>query len=142
MESAFLCGLLHDVGMPIVMQSLCDLAAERSWGSVPPAAMEEAMSEFHCDSGLKLAQSWRLGPRISSAIRHHHDPAGAGSFQGEVLVTTLADALAYWAVDAQLGDQDFTTMNPDLQDLRLDQGDLTALLGSRRRVLESAQAFL
>jgi putative nucleotidyltransferase with HDIG domain len=64
-ESAFLCGLLHDVGMPIVLQATCDLAREQRKEPVARAVLEAAMAAFHRELGARMAQRWRLGPRVA-----------------------------------------------------------------------------
>jgi len=142
LESAFLCGLLHDVGMPIVMQVVCDLARNQVTAPVPAPVMEAAMLEFHCEFGAKVAQRWRLGPWISSSILYHHDPTRAKSLRDEVLVTALADALADWAMDARQGEKDLLVDQHLAQELSLSKDTLSALLRQRQHVLKVALAFL
>jgi len=142
-ESAFLCGLLHDVGMPITMQVLCDLGKEKSGGSlVPPSIMEAAMMEFHRELGTRIAQNWRLGPWVASVIRFHHDPLKATTHQHEVLVTSLADELAYWALDDIQEKKDFSAELPQIAALGLSEQHMATLLAKRGRILEITEAFL
>jgi len=141
-EPAFLCGLLHDVGMPIVMQVVCDLAENRGIAPITTPVMEAAMLEFHCEFGAKIAQRWRLGPSISSAILHHHDPTRAKSLTDDVLVTALADALADWAMDARQDEEGFPRDQPLVQELNLSRDALSVLLRQRQHVLKVALAFL
>lgn len=141
-ESAFLCGLLHDVGMPIAMQVLCDLVREKGSSPVPPPTMEAAMMEFHRELGTRIAQSWRLGPWIASVIRFHHDPLKAVTHQHEVLITSLADELAYWALDDTRGKDAFSAKLPQIAALNLSEQHLEALLAKRGRILEITEAFL
>lgn len=140
-ESAFLCGLLHDVGMPIAMQVLCDLAKEKGGRHVPPPIMEAAMLEFHRELGARIAQSWKLGPWITSVIRYHHDPLKAITHQHEVLVTSLADKLAYWALDSNQDTKDFSAQLPQIAALNLSPQHLAVLLARRARILELTEAF-
>jgi HD-like signal output (HDOD) protein len=139
-DSAFLCGLLHDVGMPILLQLVCDLEREGA-DRVPPEVMEGVMAEFHCDLGAKVAERWKLGPWIGMAVRHHHDPARSHFLQDEVRVTTLADLLAEWALDHSRTEDDFPIDHPDAQALGLEERMLTQLLRKRQLVLLVAQAF-
>lgn len=140
-DSAFLCGLLHDVGMPIVMQLVCELERKGVIGDVTPEALEAAMHEFHGELGAKLAQSWRLGPWISAAILHHHDPAGAKLLHDDVMVVTAADLLAEWALDEAQVESDFGA-DGRTEDLGIPLDSLDVLLGKRARVREVAEAFL
>ncbi len=139
LDSAFLCGLLHDVGMAIVMQTVCDL--------VPPAGisrevMESAMAEFHCEVGARIAQRWRLGPWIASAIRWHHEPSGARLLQEEVSVIALADELADWALVEDGEDRGFSLDQAMGSCLGLAENQLQLLMHARPRVLRVALAFL
>jgi HD-like signal output (HDOD) protein len=44
LDSAFLCGLLHDVGMPIVMRVVCDMARNQASDPVPTPVVERPCS--------------------------------------------------------------------------------------------------
>jgi putative nucleotidyltransferase with HDIG domain len=141
-ESAFLSGLLHDVGMPIVMQLLYDLTRGNGKGPVPAVVMEAAMGEFHCHLGTLLAKKWRLGPLVGSVICQHHDPLRATSFQAETLMTSLADELAYWALDDGKECDHFPADLEQARVLGISPADLQGLLGRRGRVLTLTEAFL
>jgi putative nucleotidyltransferase with HDIG domain len=140
LESAFLCGLLHDVGMAITLQVVCDLEREGAVPRVSGAVMEAAMLEFHCEFGARIAQKWQLGPWLDAVIRHHHEPAGARFRPDEIAVIALADALAYWAVEKERREEDFVP-EPRFAGLRLHEGGLRTLLAKRERVLQMVEAL-
>jgi putative nucleotidyltransferase with HDIG domain len=141
METAFLCGLLHDVGMPLVLQLSCDLEREQLVPPQPAEVVESAMQIFHAELGARMAEAWNLGPWIRLVIRHHHHPAGAKYHPDELPVVALADALAYWAVDPRLKATDFHLERSLGEALRLHEGALGTLLERRSRVLEAVEAF-
>jgi putative nucleotidyltransferase with HDIG domain len=141
METAFLCGLLHDVGMPLVLQLTCDLEREKLVPPQPVAVVESAMQIFHAELGARMAEAWKLGPWIRLVIRHHHHPAAAKYHPDELPVVALADALAYWALDARLQVTDFHLERGPGEALRLHEGALGTLLERRSRVLEFVAAF-
>lgn len=137
-DSAFLCGLLHDVGMPIVLQLVCDLVREKRVPAVPCPVMEAAMRELHPIVGARMAETWKLGPWIRRVILHHHEPAEAKYHPDEIPIVALADALAYWAVGEE------SEFHPDpgpVEALRLHEGGLQSLVSRRERVLETARAW-
>lgn len=140
-DSAFLCGLLHDVGMPITLQIVCDLEREGAVPPVSPEAMEAAMAEFHAELGARVAKAWKLGPWVGLVILHHHDPAAAKYHPLEIPVVALADRLAYWAVDPGAEEGDFHIDKELLAALHLHEGALMSLLRRRARVLEAAEAL-
>jgi putative nucleotidyltransferase with HDIG domain len=139
-ESAFLCGLLHDVGMAITLQVVCDLERDGTVAAVSATAMEAAMLEFHCEFGARMARAWQLGPWIDAVIRHHHDPASARFRPDEIAVIALADALAYWALEPGTKDEDFVA-EARFATLPLHEGGLRTLLRKRERVLKMVEAL-
>jgi len=139
--STFLCGLLHDVGMPVVMQLVCDLESEKVVAAVPATGMEAAMLEFHCELGARIAEGWKLGPWIRLAVLHHHDPAGARFRPVEIPIVALADELAYWAFDRTRDERDFRVEASLVTALKLHEGALASLLGRRERVIRGVQAL-
>lgn len=140
-ESAFLCALLHDVGMPIALQCLSDLEREGLTPEQPAPVIEAVMHEFHTELGARLAELWKLGPFVRIAIRHHHEPGARNYHPDDLAIVALADALADWAEQEQLQEGDFVPDAPLLQALRMPAGGLSSLLGRRARVLETARAF-
>jgi len=139
--STFLCGLLHDVGMPVVMQLACDIESEGLVPAVSAAEMEAAMLAFHCELGARLAASWKLGPWIRLVILHHHDPAGARFHPVEIPIVALADELAYWALERSRDEQDFRADPALVTALKLHEGALVSLLRKRERVIQGVEAL-
>ncbi|MSR62942.1 MAG: HDOD domain-containing protein [Planctomycetes bacterium] len=140
-ESAFLCGLLHDVGMPLVLKFLHDLEREELVSPVPKAIQEAAMEEFHTEAGIKLAEAWHLGAWVSAVIRHHQDPTNTTLRLSEIRIVAFASALAYWAIDERKQEADFTDDRNCDRLLGLREGAVSSLLRRRERVLQAAQAF-
>jgi HD-like signal output (HDOD) protein len=139
-ESLFLCGLLHDVGMPLVMQAFADRLAKDRSRIVSRAVLEIAMEEFHQELGLMAIQKWGLGAHIAAVVRHHHDPARATIHGEEVRITALADDLATWALDSDRGPEDFREQNGKSHGFTKDE--LECLLARRGRVIGVAEAFM
>jgi putative nucleotidyltransferase with HDIG domain len=141
-ESAFLCGLLHDVGKPIVLQVLLDSVRTKTDAPVPAPLLEAAMDEFHAEVGARMALRWSLPAWAARAIAGHHDYASQEEHREEAMVAHLADLLSHWALDSKLREDDFERELPVLDDLGLYEEDLDALLEKRGGVLEVAEAFL
>jgi putative nucleotidyltransferase with HDIG domain len=59
-EGAFLCGLLHDIGRPVVLQATVDALAHRTKDPLPVPLLETAMDEFHAGVGARMVESWKL----------------------------------------------------------------------------------
>ena len=95
-EVAFLCGLLHDAGRPVVLHAL-----GRNWrgGGLEPASIWPVLDEFHTQVGLALAQRWQLPAAVAETIAHHHTPDLATAHEELVLLAALADQIALVLAD-------------------------------------------
>ncbi len=94
-EAAFLCGLLHDIGKPIVLHELVRMS-RAAGGRVAASQVEEACEALHCEVGVALVQQWSLPPFVGDAVSSHHSPADAEEHSDLVLTVALADALMDW----------------------------------------------
>lgn len=93
-DTAFIAGLLHDIGQPVLIQVLVD--QHRECGvPVDREAILGYAKTAHEEAGAALATRWAVAPVVGEAIARHHAPAGHELAH----VVALADALAH-GVDA------------------------------------------
>jgi HD-like signal output (HDOD) protein len=70
-EHAYLAGLLHDIGKPLILK-LLDQVEKKLLEPLTPAAVEELLDALHAELGHKLLMSWRIPePVCETALRHH-----------------------------------------------------------------------
>lgn len=105
-DEAFLGGLLHDVGKPVVLQTALDLKTRiniktRKMEKLPEGLLGELADEFHCSLGASLVDSWQLPGSLGEAIRHHHDPECAAESGQLARVLRFADRLAHLSLGSQ-----------------------------------------
>jgi putative nucleotidyltransferase with HDIG domain len=142
-ESAFLCGLLHGVGKPALLQIAVDVVVsmgsadqlQRSW-------LPALFAEHESTVGARIAQSWALPGAVAAAIAHHQNPAGTGGdFPMEVQTTRLASLLASWSLhDAAVGEEQLRE-DSVLESLNLYPDDLDVLIAKREAVLAIVDAL-
>lgn len=86
-EEAFLAGLLHDIGWPVIIHALVDL------GAVDRDAVLARAEALHAAVGARVARAWRVPEAVARAIGMHHGDTD------DVLAATvsLADTLAQHA---------------------------------------------
>lgn len=70
-ETAFLAGLLHDVGRARCCKVLAKLPHARGR---PRAELEDIADRLHEPAGAALAEAWNLPPDVVEACARHHDP--------------------------------------------------------------------
>ncbi|MCE9593193.1 MAG: HDOD domain-containing protein [Planctomycetes bacterium] len=139
-EGAFLCGLLHDVGKPIVLQSAVDLVAAKG-ERVERLVVEAAMDALHGRVGGLLVKKWKLPAFMVSVMLHHHDPSGAEEHVEDARIACLADQLAYWAKDGVPERAEELRRHPVVAALNLYAEDWQALVDARERVIQVAEAY-
>ncbi len=141
-EGAFLCGLLHDVGKPIVLQNLVDMAREKTDVPIPPVILDAALFEFHEAIGARMVGHWELPEWMGEVVAHHHDFRATDEFRRETQITRLGDVLAHWALDEGSEPADYVG-DPEVEaELNLYPDDLEKLFALRGQVLGVVEAFL
>ena len=141
-ESAFLCGLLHAVGKPALLQLVNDIAKKNSL-RVGPITLVAVLDDLHAVVGIRIAEQWGLPKPVAASIEHYASYAQAGGFRQEAMITFLADRLATHALEpARFGGDDGFRDTPVIADLNLYPDDVTGLLARRERVLELVAAMV
>jgi len=91
-EYAFLCGLLHDVGIAAVLIALAESAAKK-----PPdlVAIWPSVERVHPLAAQRMAQLWELPADIGLAIGAHHQVKIAGHAHPLAATVCVADQVAH-----------------------------------------------
>jgi len=106
-EDAFLCGILHDIGMIVEDQTAPDLFSRvcNTYGknSKPITDYEkEIVGTDHCAIGYLLAKDWQLPIEIQEGIQRHHkmlDHVSPSSLTGVIqLAEFIVSQLDYTAI--------------------------------------------
>ena len=74
-ETAFLCGLLHDIGMAATLLVLSDRPKDEP--SIAPSVLDEVLRQTHQEVSGMVAQLWKLPAEVQEVLATHHSfPAG------------------------------------------------------------------
>ncbi|HYP87420.1 MAG TPA: HDOD domain-containing protein [Polyangiaceae bacterium] len=139
-EDAFMCGLLHDVGRPVILQALVQILAEQKL-QVPPAAVVAATGDVHCELGGTLADSWGLPEAVEMSIRHHHSEAPPEAHLNSVRITALADELSRFAFEPDHMPEAQVRQHPSLAPLELYPEMLDKVLSKAEAIRAAAGAL-
>jgi len=123
-EDAFLAGLLHDVGWPVLLQTVLDLGRALNV-VVPHDEALDAADMAHPQVAHHVAEAWKLPVRVRQAIERHH--AGLLAEDELAATVTLADLLARQAAGAA-PDEVQLQQTPALSALNLYPDALEALV--------------
>jgi len=115
-EDAFLCGLLHDVGRPVLLQALVTFLREAKLVSDRESVLG-LVSELHESAGSALARAWALPETVVSTLAKHH------ALQPEqesvpVRIVSLADRFAHLSAEGALA-RDALIGHPSLAALEI-----------------------
>ncbi len=138
-ESAFLCGLLHEIGKPSALQALVDLD-ERDGLACDPETLYRTMDELHVQVGNHLAAEWALPDPVCEAIAHYQDYDQARSFARDAMIVHCAHRFASALIDDDF-DEEVLRALPVLAELNLYPDDVSALFGKIEVVEETVEAL-
>ncbi|MDH5427890.1 MAG: HDOD domain-containing protein [Nitrospirota bacterium] len=142
-ENAFLCGLLHTIGKPIILH-LISTSQSPHEGSPTWTILEPIIQEFHIPAGTKLAEAWKLPESVQEAIRLYPDDRyhQATLPTKGAIMTCLADHLASYSLGTSSLDEEALRALPVIHDLNFYPDDLDALLELREGIQQSVETFL
>jgi len=140
-EMAFLWGLMHDVGRPLVLQAAIERPELLSVDGEGGQLLEAAMDTFHARVGARLVQAWGLPYPIAAVIAAHHEPESAGEHARDARITRLADVLAHWALEEDLEAEDFPLDDLVIAELGLSKTEMGLVLALRQQALSCALAL-
>ncbi len=140
-EGAFICGLLHDIGKPLILAAARNVA---SGGALPSGdALRPVLDQLHGVIGRELAARWNLSKQVAEAIEYHHDWPNAPTYKEVVAMTAFADELSY-RILAEEGEGALEVEKlralPVVAALNLYPDDLTTIVSSREKVLATMEA--
>jgi len=136
-EDAFMCGLLHDVGRPVILQALVQILAEEKL-HVPAPAVIAATGALHCDVGGTLAETWGLPEAVEMSIRHHHSSSPPDAHINSVRITGLADELARYSFEPERMPEAELRKHPALAPLELYPEVLDKVLAKGEAIRQAA----
>jgi HD-like signal output (HDOD) protein len=90
-EYAFLCGLLHDVGIAAVLIVLGE--QKRTQAGFEPATLAMALQQCHQEASAVVSGLWKLPADVTLVLAHHHDVMIDGRAHPLAAVVALAEDL-------------------------------------------------
>jgi len=140
LEEAFLAGLLHDIGRPVLLQTVLDL--ERQLGfRAPKTTALGVVGTAHARVGAKLVARWELSTRLGEAIRHHHLQTGPVSGTPLFALVSLADEVSHLALQTRPTQESNVRESPRVALLEVTEAELDSLLAARERVSDAVAAI-
>jgi HD-like signal output (HDOD) protein len=139
-ESAYLCGLLHAVGKPVVLKTVTTIAGEMHI-PLDSSAIIAFLDGYHSRVGSLIATEWALPPQVADAITYYGLYEQAPSHRQEAMMTCLADRLATYILVPDSFDDTTLREHGVFADLNLYPNDIDALLSLKEKVVNLVETM-
>ena len=136
-ESTFLCGLLSQIGRPVVLQTVLDICNGKA---IDRDTLDELMKKFQLEVGSMLSEYWKL----PVAVGHTIAGVGGGEIAGsEEIVNTVIAAGVFAAVTTGDRNYDVDVLSSDakVMEVNLYPEDVEVLLDKADAVHETIGAL-
>lgn len=132
-DDAYTCGLIHDVGKMILLESQTDRFGEALQGSrAAKVALAKAEAEVfgftHAHVGGLLARRWKLAETVQAAVMYHHSPATNAEDWARGFLVKAANTIAHRAAAGDGGWRGDLCDDDAMQALNLHDGVLEAIV--------------
>lgn len=139
-ESAYLCGLLHGIGKPVVLRTAATLVREQKL-AVDKPALHLLIDGYHSRVGGLIADKWSLPKQVSEAITYYAEYDHAPSCRQECMLTCVADRLATFLLSPEDMPEDQLRDHPVFAELNLYPNDIDQLIAGKDKVLAMVSAL-
>ncbi|MDF0668829.1 MAG: HDOD domain-containing protein [Nitrospira sp.] len=148
-ESAYLCGLLHEIGKPVVLRITTTIAREKSDDWVKALAtildnkshIKTLIEGYHTHVGVLIADKWSLPKQVAEAIQYYRDYEHTTTFRQECMLTFIADRLASHLLTPEEMPEESLRDHPVFAELNLYPQDVDKLLMTKDQVLTIVNAM-
>ena len=127
-QTAHLCGLLHNIGMPLVVKHAWELD-----NSLTEFDILQLLNRFETLTGQLISESWRLPPTICMVIRHHQDFASAPQAGDYAAAVNMASLIGHAQMNQAL-DLDVLPAFPAAAYLNLSSDNLRDLIEHEQQI--------
>lgn len=142
-EGAFLLGLLHDTGKPVLVNAVSEFERQNKGRALGQEVVEILMSQLHEEIGAHVLGDWGMSPAVVSAAgAHHRYQGGARATPAHRLVHAGNLVCQHLGIGDAQRDISFTTEHV-FADLGLaDTARMSPILEAVSRELEGVMAGL
>lgn len=139
-EATFLCGLLHSIGRPVVLQTVIELSRDKQL----PLSHDDALileETYQCEVGTAVAQKWEMPKIVCEAIRFFNKYDEASIAQDQTMMITGGAQFAFHTLKPEQLDLETLINMPVLADLNLYQDEVAKLLDLKEAVASTREAM-
>lgn len=134
-ESAYLCGLLHSIGKPVLLKILIETAKDLKVHLSDDEIIAIIDKEHH-PLGLRMAKEWELPDQVEMTIKHFENFDDAENFEDEVMTICLAHMCSDELLIPDKISAEEISAHDVIDALNLYPEDIEAILEKREKIQE------
>lgn len=96
-EASFLCGLLHSIGRPVILQAISECLSAQG-GSLDDADALALEEHFHIPFGAVIVEDWKMPVIVQESVQFYQNYQAAKTHQDLAMVVHAADKLAQYTL--------------------------------------------
>jgi putative nucleotidyltransferase with HDIG domain len=146
-EEALVCGLMHDIGKPVMLQNLgarySEIFGQVYNGNSSFHQIELLTFGFsHAHVGALLARKWNFPPQLAEAVGYHHSPMSAPNYRQLACIVNLANLLMiHMGIGFERDKNLLLEKQPAAEQLNLNASKLEAILAEIQSFVQAPSAF-
>jgi putative nucleotidyltransferase with HDIG domain len=146
-EEALVCGLMHDIGKPVLLQNHRErysvIISEVYRGNSTFHQMELLAFGFsHAHVGALLARKWNFPPQLTEAVGYHHNPLSAPNFKQLACIVNLANL---FMISMGIGFEKDKSLDlakqPSAEQLKLGSSALDAIVSDLKTAIQATASL-
>jgi HD-like signal output (HDOD) protein len=139
-EASFLCGLLHSIGRPVVLQSISEFKRDNKVS----ISNEEALSLeqlFHVAFGVVVVDKWGMPAIVQESVQHYQNYSDAKTSAEQAMVINAAAQLASEMLKPEESNFDEILSGVVFADLNLYEDDIETLKSKEETITSGLEAM-
>lgn len=139
-EATFLCGLLHTIGKPVVLQASIEICSQQNID--PAEGMLLAIeADMNIEAGSCVLRRWGMPVIVCEALQYFHHYNDAPHAKEQTAIINAAAQFALHTMDSELLDSEALQDLEVLSDLNLYPDEVAELLECRDNIVSSMEAM-
>jgi putative nucleotidyltransferase with HDIG domain len=134
-ESAYLCGLLHNIGKPLTLKHLHETTKKLSI-RLTEEEIFKILAEEHHIVGSRMAIEWELPEQVSMTINYYERFDECENFEDEVMTVALAHMCTDELLSPDTITQEAISQHDVVDALNLYPDDVNAIFDKKEKILE------
>lgn len=140
-DQQFMCGLLHTVGKPIILQMVSEMGLLIPMN--PPHHGLIAMTDrLHQKAGTQACERWNLPEVVKVCCTHYHDSEKTPKYHDTVRITCLASQIADLCHRNDPALEDDLKQEPLFSTLGFDDDQIQQIFSVKEKMMEDTQTIL